>query len=134
MFGWNVLCAQGRMEDLAGRLRVLVNQRFAATRCPGLSVTVARNNEIVYSTALGFADVEQAVPLSTNSVHRLASVSKPITGTIIMDLVSQGKLSLDARIRNTCRNCPTRTRPSPCASYWITNRALSMKASRSFST
>ncbi len=85
---------------------MLVNQRFAATRCPGLSVTVAKNNEIVYSTALGLADVEQAVPLSTNSVHRLASVSKPITGTIIMDLVSQGKLSLDAPIRKYLPELP----------------------------
>src|ERR1700694_4487339 len=68
--------------------------------------TVAANNEIVFSSALGMADVEQGVPLKTSSVHRLASLSKPITGTIILDLVSQGKLSLDASIRGYLPELP----------------------------
>jgi hypothetical protein len=55
-------------------------------------------NEIVFSSALGMADVEQGVPLKTTSVDRLASLSKPITGRIIMDLlvrfsIFQGKSS-----------------------------------------
>jgi len=68
---------------------------FNATRCPGLAVAVATNNVLVYSGAFGFADVEERVPLSTNSVHHLASLSKPVTGTIIMDLVQSGRLKLD---------------------------------------
>jgi len=47
----------------------------------------------------GNADAEQNVTLTTASVQRLASLSKPITGTIIMDLVEQGKLSLDSSVR-----------------------------------
>jgi CubicO group peptidase (beta-lactamase class C family) len=98
--------AQDKKADMASRLTVLVNDRFAATKCPGLSVTVALRNQIVFSSALGMADVEQGVSLKTNSVHRLASLSKPITGTIIMDLVRQGKLSLDARIRRYLPELP----------------------------
>jgi CubicO group peptidase (beta-lactamase class C family) len=52
------------------------------------------------------ADVEQGVPLKTTSVHRLASLSKPITGTIIMDLVSQGRLALDAPMRRCLPELP----------------------------
>jgi CubicO group peptidase (beta-lactamase class C family) len=114
-FGWSALvlltCWSGKAQgskrsDIASRLDNLVDNRFAATRCPGLSVTVAANNEIVFSSALGMADVEQGVPLKTTAVHRLASLSKPVTGAIIMDLVSQGKLSLDAPIRRYLPELP----------------------------
>ncbi|MBV8819215.1 MAG: beta-lactamase family protein, partial [Acidobacteriaceae bacterium] len=65
----------------------------------------------VFSTALGLADIEQGVPLKTTSVHRLASLSKPITGTIIMDLVAQGKLNLDAPIRRYLPELPETYEP-----------------------
>src|SRR6267154_1857267 len=45
------------------------------------------------------ADLEENAPLRPESVHRLASVSKPVTGTIIMDLVQAGRLSLDGLAR-----------------------------------
>ena len=93
-----LICLGARAQDdsvsVPGRLAALVDTRFKATKCPGLSVTVASKNKIVFSKALGTADLEQGVPLRTDSVHRLASLSKPITGTIIMDLVEQGKLAL----------------------------------------
>jgi serine beta-lactamase-like protein LACTB, mitochondrial len=97
---------QSREVSLPERLESLVNDRFEATRCPGLSVAVASHNQIVFSKALGKADIEQDVPLTTASVQRLASVSKPITGTIIMDLVEQGKLSLDASVRQYLPELP----------------------------
>lgn len=89
---------QSSSPDLPQRLERLVNARLVATRRPGLSVAVASHNQIVFSKA-GNADAEQNVTLATASVQRLASLSKPITGTIIMDLVKQGKLSLDLSVR-----------------------------------
>jgi CubicO group peptidase (beta-lactamase class C family) len=100
--------AQGKDISLRQHLESLINDRFEATQCPGLSVAVASHNQIVFSKALGMADIEQHVPLTTHSVQRLASVSKTITGTIIMDLVEQGKLSLDESVRRYYRN----SRPS----------------------
>jgi CubicO group peptidase (beta-lactamase class C family) len=97
---------QSKEVSLPERLESLVNHRFQATRCPGLSVAVASHNQIVFSKAMGKADIEQNVPLTTASVQRLASVSKPITGTIIMDLVDQGKLSLDVSVRQYLPELP----------------------------
>jgi CubicO group peptidase (beta-lactamase class C family) len=96
----------GKEVSLPERLQTLVKDRFEATRCPGLSVAVALHNQIVLSNALGKADIEQDVPLTTASVQRLASLSKPITGTIIMDLVEENKLSLDASIRQYLPELP----------------------------
>jgi CubicO group peptidase (beta-lactamase class C family) len=104
------ICSSARCQsssaDLPHRLETLVNARFGAARCPGLSVAVARQNEIVFSKALGKADIEQKVPLTKASVQRLASLSKPITGTIIMDLVERGKLSLDVSVRQYLSELP----------------------------
>lgn len=97
---------QSKAVSLPERLDLLVNDRFGATGCPGLSVAVASHNQIVFSKALGKADIEQDVPLTTASVQRLASLSKPITGTIVMDMVEQGKLSLDASIRQYLPELP----------------------------
>jgi len=84
---------------LSQRLGSFIDARLQSTKCPGLSVAVASHNEIVLSKALGKADLEQDVALKTTSVQRLASLSKPITGTIIMDLIEQGKLSVDSLLR-----------------------------------
>jgi CubicO group peptidase (beta-lactamase class C family) len=64
---------QNNQVSLPQHLESLVNDRFEATRCPGLSVAVASHNQIVFSTALGKADIEQGVRLTTASVQRLAS-------------------------------------------------------------
>jgi CubicO group peptidase (beta-lactamase class C family) len=98
--------AQDRTEQLSARLGALLDQRFMGTKCPGLSVVVASGNKIIFSKAIGAADVEQVVPLRPDSVHRLASLSKPITGTIIMDLVEQGRLALDAPVRTYLPELP----------------------------
>ena len=92
--------------SLPERLESLVNGKFEGTSCPGLSVAVASHNQIVFSKALGRADIEQDVPLTTASVQRLASLSKPITGTIIMELVERGELSLDASVRQYLPELP----------------------------
>ena len=101
-----VLGAQGEPAAIATRLGQIVDAGFKATRCPGLSVAVSTNNVIIYSKALGLADIEQNAPLRTDSVHRLASLSKPVTGTIVMDLVQSGRLKLDAPVKSYLVDLP----------------------------
>jgi serine beta-lactamase-like protein LACTB len=85
----------------------IIGNAFKSTRCPGLSVALSIRNSVVYSKALGFADVEQGVPLTSDSVHRLASVSKLVTATMIMDLVQAGKLKLDIPIKTYLTDLPS---------------------------
>ena len=97
---------RGKEVSLPERLESLVNERFPGTKCPGLSVAVASHNQIVFSKAVGKADIEDDMPITKDSVQRLASLSKLITGTIIMDLVEQDKLSLDASVRQYLPELP----------------------------
>lgn len=104
-----IFSAGGRAQSdraIIAQIDPIVERAFHATRCPGLSVAVSTNNLILYSKAVGFADIEQNVPLRTDSAHRLASLSKPVTGTIIMDLVQSGRLKLDAPVRTYLADLP----------------------------
>ena len=98
--------AQSNEAVLSEEIQKLLDSRYQATRCPGLSIAVASNNTIVVSQALGMADIEQEVPMTTRSVHRLASLSKPITGTFIMGLVEEDKLGLDTFITELLPELP----------------------------
>lgn len=66
---------------------------------PGLSAAVAATGGVRLSAGYGMADVENAVPAAAATVYRLASVSKPITATAVMQLAARGKLDLDAPIQ-----------------------------------
>jgi CubicO group peptidase (beta-lactamase class C family) len=91
--------AQGSPAAIISQIDRTVESAFKATHCPGLSAAVSTDNRVIYSTALGFADIEQSVPLRTDSAHRLASLSKPVTGTILMDLVQADRLKLDTPVK-----------------------------------
>ena|SRR5215471_2862819 len=93
-------------KTLTDELDRLINQRFPETKCPGLSIAVSREKQIIFSKAIGLADVEQNVLMKPESVQRLGSLSKPISGTIVMSLVDQGKLALDASIRSYLPELP----------------------------
>ena len=57
------------------------------------------------------ADLENSVPASPSTLFRLASVSKPITATAILQLWERGKLDLDAPIQKYCPAFPKKEAP-----------------------
>jgi D-alanyl-D-alanine carboxypeptidase len=61
----------------------------------GLSVAVVRDGQIVKTGAYGLADLELAVPATTNTVFQIQSVTKTFTSAAILLLADEGKLSLD---------------------------------------
>jgi CubicO group peptidase (beta-lactamase class C family) len=80
-------------------------------RIPGLSCAVAVRGELLLRLGLGLADVENDVPASPQTVYRLASISKPITAVLAMQLVEQGKLDLDADVHTLVPAWPAKPWP-----------------------
>jgi len=64
-------------------------------KVPSLAVSVAKDREIVWEQAFGWADLERQVAATPETMYSLASISKPITATALMVLVQQGKVDLD---------------------------------------
>ena len=62
---------------------------------PGVVVLVTDRKGVLYENAFGVADVGTGRPLKTDALFRIASMTKPITTTALMQLVEQGKIGLD---------------------------------------
>jgi len=64
----------------------------------GLSLSVMRNDSLVYSKGYGWADKEKEKEMTPGTILRLASVSKLLTATGIMKMQEMGLLSLDNKV------------------------------------
>jgi CubicO group peptidase (beta-lactamase class C family) len=65
---------------------------------PGAVAIAATGSEVIYQGAFGKRDVSKDTTMTADSVFWMASMTKAITGAAAMQLVEQGKLSLDAPI------------------------------------
>lgn len=92
--------------DLCGSIRNLVGAESQKQAIPAISVAVVRDNRLVCSVALGFADLEQRLPNTPKSRHRLASISKPVSATLTMRLVEEGRVALDDSVRKFMTELP----------------------------
>jgi CubicO group peptidase (beta-lactamase class C family) len=61
----------------------------------GLAVGVVANGQTVYRRTVGQADTRSAQSVSPTTLFRLASVTKTMTAIAVMQLVEQGRISLD---------------------------------------
>ena len=65
---------------------------------PGMSAAIASGQQIVWSQGFGMADVAAGIPAADTTVYHLASLTKTFASTILLQLVEQGKLDLDAPV------------------------------------
>jgi len=80
-----------RLAELRSSLQKLVDDgRFA-----GFVTVVARRGQIVSFDAIGYADAEARTPMQEDSIFRIASMTKPVTGVAMMTLYEEGKWQLD---------------------------------------
>jgi CubicO group peptidase (beta-lactamase class C family) len=76
----------------------LLRQKTEAGEIPGIVAIAATGDEVVYQGAFGKRDLGRPDPMTTDSVFWIASMTKAITSAGAMQLVEQGRLSLDAPI------------------------------------
>ena len=70
----------------------------AKYRVPGASIAVY-SGENLQESATGILNVDTGVEATTQSIFHIASITKPMTTTMAMQLVDEGKLDLDAPVR-----------------------------------
>lgn len=64
----------------------------------GMAIAVIENGEIVHVAAYGYRNVEQSLPLRTDTIMYGASVTKAAFAYMVMQLVDDGRLDLDRGI------------------------------------
>jgi CubicO group peptidase (beta-lactamase class C family) len=62
------------------------------------AVLVAENGTIIFKQGYGLADFEWKIPNTADTKFRLGSITKQFTATLVMQLVEEGKLSLDTSL------------------------------------
>ena len=72
-----------------------VFSRWDTTNSPGCAVSAVKDGEVVYAQGYGMANLDHDVPIRTDTVFHVASVSKEFTAASIALLVLEGQLSLD---------------------------------------
>jgi len=86
--------------------QVVLNQRIA-TDVPGVAVIVTQNGQVLFKGARGLANVELGIPLTTDHVFRLGSITKQFTAAAIMMLQEQNKLNINDDIHKYVPDFPT---------------------------
>ena len=94
-----------------------VSSFMSANSVPGIGAAVVLEDEPVWSAGFGMADLEDFAPVTSSTLFRLGSISKPITATALLQLWEHGKLDLDAPVQKYCPAFPQKEWP-------ITSREL----------
>ncbi len=84
---------------------------FGDAHSPGCVVSVIERGNVVYQRAVGLADLEREVPLTTRSVFDIASTSKQFTAMSVVLLAQDGKLTLDDDVRKWIPELPSYGKP-----------------------
>jgi CubicO group peptidase (beta-lactamase class C family) len=85
-----------------------MQQRMAKYQIPGIGFCIVKGNTTVWSNAYGWANLANGEPFTTEAIMNIASVSKTVTATAIMQLWEDGQVKLDddisAYLPGTIRN------------------------------
>ncbi|MCC6929325.1 MAG: serine hydrolase [Gemmatimonadaceae bacterium] len=85
----------------------VANAAVSEHRTPGVSIAIVRNGRTILAKGYGYADLENDVPATPETVYRIGSVTKQFTSAAIMRLVEQGKLTLDDTLQKFVPNVPS---------------------------
>ena len=84
-----------RFERIAPALRRRLADLVAKNRLPGASAGVVLDDALVWQGAVGFADFDSQRRPDSDTLYRVASISKTFTATAILQLRDRGLLKLD---------------------------------------
>ncbi len=88
--------ASDRHELRVARFRQQLEADRERLRIPGLSAVILEDGVVLWTEGFGHADVERRVPATPDTLYHIASVTKTFTAILVLQLVEQGKLDLDA--------------------------------------
>ena len=77
------------------KVREFIQKAVDDAQSPSVTVGVIRNDKLVWAEAFGIADREKRIAATPDTIYWLASVSKPLTATGLMQLVERGLIDLD---------------------------------------
>jgi CubicO group peptidase (beta-lactamase class C family) len=67
---------------------------------PSLSIAIVKNDKIIYSKGYGYANIEEKIPADSNTIYRVASMTKQIIATSLLQFYEKGYFKLEDNVNN----------------------------------
>ena len=67
-------------------------------KIPGMSAAIVRNQKVIFAEGFGYADLANKIPATPATPYNIASITKTFSAAVLMKLVEQGRLNLDAEL------------------------------------
>jgi CubicO group peptidase (beta-lactamase class C family) len=83
-----------RLISMKEKIYKIIKESIDRGDTAGVNVLILKNGVECAYCEYGFRDVENAVPMSRDTIFRLYSQTKPVTAAAVMKLVSEGKVDL----------------------------------------
>jgi len=93
-------------QNFESKIDSLLQDKYQPN-APGATFLISKNGHIVYKKAFGLSNLELNVPMQTENVFEIASMTKQFTAISILMLVEKGKLNLDDEITKFIPDYPT---------------------------
>jgi CubicO group peptidase (beta-lactamase class C family) len=85
----------GVSSDRLRRIDAAMKQVVAAKQAAGVVTLLERHGKVVHLGAVGVQDVRKPDPMKADSIFRIYSMTKPVTGVAMMMLFEEGKWRLE---------------------------------------
>jgi CubicO group peptidase (beta-lactamase class C family) len=77
------------------QISALIEKRMQENNIIGLSIALVDGQDVVWSKGFGYADKENNIKATTETIYEIGSVTKTITGTAVMHAQDKGLLNID---------------------------------------
>ena len=84
----------GFSSERLARIPAVVQRELDRDMMPGAVVLLARDGQVFYEHTAGVRDIANQTPMTADTLFRIRSMTKPVTGVAGMILVEEGKLRL----------------------------------------
>jgi len=84
----------GFSSERLNKIDTVFNKGIKENKIPGAVIAIARKGKLVYFKAFGMQNAEEGIPMSTDSIFRIYSMTKPLVSISAMQLHEDGKLYL----------------------------------------
>ncbi len=85
----------GMSSERLARIGATLNADIEAGKIPGAVIAIARHGKLVMLNAYGWRDRAANVPMTTDTIFNVASMTKPMTTIGLLMLYEQGKVLID---------------------------------------
>jgi D-alanyl-D-alanine carboxypeptidase len=96
-------------SEFQQRLQSRLEAKLKEMKVPGATIFVQSERTGAWTTSLGVSDLKTREPMHANLHFRVGSITKTFTGTVILQLVDEGKLGLDDPVSQYRREVPNGT-------------------------